>query len=142
MNTIRWGIIGCGNVTEVKSGPGFQKAQNSSLVAVMRRNGQLAQDYAQRHGVPKWYDNGQALIDDSDVDAIYVATPPSSHREYTIMAARAGKPVYVEKPMAMNFGECQEMIDDDRRLPGGGRFLVCSLLPAFAGSIFENQRAD
>jgi predicted dehydrogenase len=111
MNTIRWGIIGCGNVTEVKSGPGFQKAQNSSLVAVMRRNGQLAQDYAQRHGVPKWYDNGQALIDDSDVDAIYVATPPSSHKAYTIMAAEAGKPVYVEKPMAMNFGECQEMID-------------------------------
>ena len=111
MQTIRWGIVGCGNVTEMKSGPGFQKAHNSSLVAVMRRNGALAQDYARRHGVHNWYDNAQALIQDPDVDAVYIATPPSSHKEFTIMAAQAGKPVYVEKPMALNFGECQEMID-------------------------------
>jgi predicted dehydrogenase len=111
MKTIRWGIIGCGNVTEVKSGPGFQKARNSDLVAVMRRDGDLARDYAQRHGVPKWYDDAQALIQDPEVNAIYVATPPSSHKEYTIMAAQAGKPVYVEKPMALNFNECREMLD-------------------------------
>lgn len=111
MKTIRWGIIGCGNVTEVKSGPGFQKANNSELVAVMRRNGELAADYARRHNVPKWYDDGQALIDDPDVDAVYIATPPNAHLEYTRMAARAGKPVYVEKPMALNFAECQAMIE-------------------------------
>ncbi len=111
MNTIRWGLIGCGDVTEVKSGPALQKAENSALVAVMRRNGNLAKDYAQRHGVPNWYDDAQALIHDPDVNAIYIATPPSSHRDYTIMAAEAGKPIYVEKPMAMNFAECQEMID-------------------------------
>jgi len=110
MNQIRWGIIGCGNVTEVKSGPALQQAQRSSLVAVMRRNGELARDYAERHGVPRWYDDAQALIDDPEVDAVYVATPPSSHKEYTIMAVRAGKPVYVEKPMALNFAECQQMI--------------------------------
>ena len=57
-------IVGCGDVTEVKSGPGFQKANNSSLVAVMRRNGKLAEDYARRHGVPKWYNDGEALIRD------------------------------------------------------------------------------
>lgn len=111
MQAIRWGIVGCGDVTEVKSGPGFQKADNSSLVAVMRRNGELAQDYARRHEVNSWYDDARGLIHDSDVDAVYIATPPSSHKEYTIMAAQAGKPVYVEKPMALNFGECQEMID-------------------------------
>ena len=111
MKTIRWGIIGCGNVTEVKSGPGFQKARNSSLVAVMRRSGELARDYAQRHGVPRWYDAAKALIHDPEVDAVYVATPPSSHKDYTILAAQAGKPVYVEKPMALNFGDCQEMIE-------------------------------
>ena len=111
MNTIRWGLIGCGDVTEVKSGPALQKVENSALVAVMRRNGNLAKDYAQRHGVPNWYDDAQALIHDPDVNAIYIATPPSSHMDYTIMAAEAGKPVYVEKPMAMNFAECQEMID-------------------------------
>jgi predicted dehydrogenase len=110
MRTIRWGIIGCGDVTEVKSGPGFQKANNSSLVAVMRRTGELARDYAQRHGVPKWYDNAEALIHDPEVDAVYIATPPSSHREYTLLSAQAGKPVYVEKPMALNFAECQAMI--------------------------------
>jgi predicted dehydrogenase len=110
MRTIRWGIIGCGDVTEVKSGPGFQKATNSSLVAVMRRNGELAKDYARRHGVPKWHDNAEALIHDAEVDAVYIATPPSSHKEYTQMCARAGKPVYVEKPMALNFEECQTMV--------------------------------
>lgn len=110
MKNVRWGIIGCGDVTEVKSGPGLQHAQNSELVAVMRRNGALAQDYAQRHGVPKWYDDATALMNDPDVNAIYVATPPSTHKAYTVQAAQAGKPVYVEKPMALNYGECREMI--------------------------------
>ncbi|MGH4049989.1 MAG: Gfo/Idh/MocA family protein [Clostridium sp.] len=110
MKTIRWGIIGCGNVTEVKSGPGFQLANNSQLVAVMRRNGELAKDYAKRHNVPKWYDNADELINDPDVDAVYIATPPAFHKEYTLKCAEAGKPVYVEKPMARNFEECSAMI--------------------------------
>src|ERR1044072_2126533 len=110
MGTIRWGIIGCGDVTEVKSGPGFQKANHSTLVAVMRRDGLLAKDYAERHGVSHWYDDASQLINDPEVDAVYVATPPSSHRQYTLMAAQAGKPAYVEKPMALNFDECREMI--------------------------------
>lgn len=110
MRTIRWGIIGCGDVTEVKSGPGFQKANDSTLVAVMRRNGVLAKDYADRHGVPRAYDDASKLINDPEVDAVYIATPPSSHKQYTLMAAKARKPVYVEKPMALNFAECEEMI--------------------------------
>lgn len=109
MRTIRWGIIGAGDVTEVKSGPGFQKAINSSLVAVMRRNGELAQDYVKRHGVPRWYDDAAALINDPEVDAVYIATPPYAHKQYTLMSAAAGKPVYVEKPMALTFADCQEM---------------------------------
>ncbi len=110
MRTIRWGIIGCGDVTEVKSGPGFQKASHSRLVAVMRRNGDLARDYAHRHGVPRWYDSAEDLIGDPDVDAVYIATPPAFHKEYTLLSAQAGKPVYVEKPMALNFQECRQMI--------------------------------
>lgn len=110
METIRWGIIGCGNVTEVKSGPALQQARNSELVAVMRRNGDLARDYAERHGVPRWYDDAQALIADPDVNAVYVATPPSTHKAYTIQVAEAGKPVYVEKPMALNTDECRDMV--------------------------------
>ena len=114
MRTIWWGVIGCGDVTEVKSGPALQKAAHSALVAVMRRNGDLARDYARRHGVPRWYDDASTLIADIEVDAIYVATPPSSHLKYALLAARAGKPVYVEKPMAMTFVECREMIDGCR----------------------------
>ena len=110
MRTIGWGMIGCGEVTEVKSGPGFQKAEHSRLVAVMRRNGELAKDYARRHGVPKWYDAAEALLADPGVDAVYIATPPYAHKDYTLVAAQAGKPVYVEKPMAMRFSDCQTMI--------------------------------
>lgn len=110
MDKVRWGIIGCGDVTEVKSGPALQKAEGSELVAVMRRNGALAEDYARRHGVAKWYDDAAVLVNDPDVNAIYVATPPGFHHEYTLLAAKAGKPVYVEKPMARNHAECQDMI--------------------------------
>lgn len=119
MKKIRWGIIGCGDVTEKKSGPGFQKAANSELVAVMRRNAALAEDYAKRHNVPKWYDDSDKLINDPEVDAVYIATPPSSHMKYTIDSAKAGKPVYVEKPMAMSYKECQVMIKacEDAKVP-------------------------
>ena len=111
MDVVRWGIIGCGNVTEVKSGPAFQKADGSALVAVMRRNGEKAKDYALRHGVPKWTDNADALIHDPDVDAVYIATPPDSHAMYTKRVAEAGKPVYVEKPMGRTYSECCDMLD-------------------------------
>ncbi len=107
---MRWGIIGVGNVTERKSGPGFQQAERSELVAVMRRNGDLAADYARRNNVPRWYDDADKLINDPEVDAVYVATPPDSHREYVLRVAQAGKPVYVEKPMARTALECEEMI--------------------------------
>jgi predicted dehydrogenase len=100
--TIKWGMIGCGDVTEVKSGPAFSKVSNSKLVAVMSRNPQRAADYASRHQVSKWYDDAQALIDDPEVNAIYIATPPLSHEELTLAALKAGKPVYVEKPMAVD----------------------------------------
>lgn len=110
LNTVNWGIIGVGDVTELKSGPAFYKSAHSKLVAVMRRDAKKAADYASRHDVPKWYDNGSQLINDPDVDAVYVATPPDTHAGYAIKAMRAGKPVYVEKPMARNFAECMEMI--------------------------------
>jgi len=108
--TIRWGILGCGDVCEVKSGPAFSKVEGSELVAVMRRDAGLAEDYARRHNVPRWYDSAEALIADEEVDAVYIATPPGSHRDYAVQVARAGKPAYVEKPMARNHRECQEMI--------------------------------
>jgi 1,5-anhydro-D-fructose reductase (1,5-anhydro-D-mannitol-forming) len=107
---VRWGIIGCGDVTEVKSGPAFQKAERSSLVAVMRRDQAKAEDFARRHGVPRWYSDAGRLITDPEVDAIYIATPPSSHKRYVMMAAEMKKPVYVEKPMAIDHAECRDMV--------------------------------
>lgn len=110
MKTIHWGFIGCGIVTEKKSGPAFNKVEGSKVVAVMRRNADKAKDYATRHGIDTWYTDAQKLIDDPNVNAIYVATPPSTHAQYAIAAMRAGKPVYVEKPMAASYAECQEMV--------------------------------
>jgi 1,5-anhydro-D-fructose reductase (1,5-anhydro-D-mannitol-forming) len=110
MKTIRWGIIGCGDVTEVKSGPALAKAQHSTLVAVMRRDGARAEAYARRHGVPRWSADAAAIIEADDIDAVYVATPPDTHREYVLRCAAAGKPVLVEKPMALDARECDAMI--------------------------------
>ena len=110
-NEIRWGILGVGNVCEVKSAPAMQLIPNSKIVAVMRRNAQKAKDYASRHQISKWYTDAQGLIDDPEVNAIYIATPPNAHLELCTLAAKSGKPVYVEKPMARTFSECQEMIE-------------------------------
>jgi predicted dehydrogenase len=106
MKIIKWGFIGCGEVTEKKSGPAFSEVEGSSVVAVMSRNKDHVRHYALSHNIPKWYTDAQELIDDPDVNAVYVATPPSSHATYAIMAMKAGKPVYVEKPLASTYEDC------------------------------------
>jgi len=106
MKIIKWGFIGCGEVVEKKSGPAFSMVEGSSVVAVMSRDEQRARGYAQRHGIAKWYTDAQQLIDDAEVNAVYIATPPSSHATYAIMAMKAGKPVYVEKPLASTYEDC------------------------------------
>lgn len=111
VSPVRWGVIGAGDVVEHKSGPALQAASGSQLVAVMRRDAAKAADFARRHGVPRWYDDADALINDPDVDAVYIATPPHMHAPYTVRAAAAGKPVYVEKPMARTAAECRVMLD-------------------------------
>lgn len=111
MKTINWGIIGCGDVTERKSGPAFNKVEYSKLIAVMRRHAEKARDYAKRHNVPYWYDNAGELINHKDINAIYIATPPSSHLEYAIKALKANKHVYLEKPMTLNAIEAVQLCD-------------------------------
>lgn len=119
---IQWGIIGCGDVTEIKSGPAFNKVPNSKLVAVMRRDAARAKDYAERHGVPAWYSDATALINDPAVNAVYVATPPLQHEAYTVQALLAGKPVYVEKPMAIEAKAARRMKEAAERT--GARLCV------------------
>ncbi|MCD8296438.1 MAG: Gfo/Idh/MocA family oxidoreductase [Prevotella sp.] len=106
MKLINWGFIGCGDVTEKKSGPAFNEVEGSKVVAVMCRTEKNARSYAERHNINRWYTDAQELIEDPDINAIYVATPPSSHAIYAIMAMRAGKPVYVEKPLAASYDDC------------------------------------
>ncbi len=110
MKEINFGIIGCGDVTEKKSGPAFQKLEGSNLYAVMRRDEEKLRDYAQRHGVDKYTSNYLDLLNDPLIDAIYIATPPEKHCFYTLEAAKYGKAVYVEKPMGMTVSECHDMI--------------------------------
>ena len=105
-NTVRWGILGCGDVTEIKSGPALQKVARSSLECVMRRDAAKAADYAGRHQVPRWTADAEALIADPDLTAIYIATPPDTHADYAIRALKAGKNVLLEKPIALNGDEC------------------------------------
>ena len=111
MAVVRWGMIGCGDVAEVKAGPGFQKADGSALVAVMRRSIDKARDFAARHGVARVHADAEDLIADPGVDAVYVATPPASHCELALASARAGKPCLVEKPMAMSHEQCRRMVE-------------------------------
>lgn len=108
-NEIRWGFIGCGQVTEQKSGPAFAKIEGSRIEAVMSRKIDKARSYAERHGIARYYSDAQELIDDPNVNAIYIATPPSSHATYAIMSLKAGKPCYVEKPLAASYYECQRI---------------------------------
>ena len=106
LKQIKWGFIGCGEVTEKKSGPAFNAVEGSQVVAVMSRKAEKAQSYAERHGVKRWYTDPQELVNDREVNAVYIATPPSTHATYAIMAMKSGKAVYVEKPMASNYEDC------------------------------------
>jgi len=106
MKIIKWGFIGCGEVTEKKSGPAFSEVEGSQVEAVMSRQEEKARSYAVRHGVRKWYTDPIELIEDPDVNAVYIATPPSSHATFAIMSMKAGKPVYVEKPLAASYDDC------------------------------------
>lgn len=109
MKEIRWGFIGCGEATEKKSGPAFSLVPGSRVTAVMSRNRDKARSYAERHNIPHWYDDAMKLVSDPDVNAVYIATPPSSHATYAIMAMKAGKPVYIEKPLAASYVDCQRI---------------------------------
>jgi 1,5-anhydro-D-fructose reductase (1,5-anhydro-D-mannitol-forming) len=107
---IRWGIIGCGAVCEVKSGPAFYKCENSSLVAVMCRNVEKARDFAERHNVRTHYGTVEELIQDPQVDCVYVATPPGGDRVSIAKAIVAHKkPCYMEKPLGRDGNEAEEI---------------------------------
>ena len=116
---VLWGVIGVGDVCEKKSAPAMQKIEHSDIKVVMRRDGDKAEDYARRHHVSHWTDDAEEVLADPDINAIYIATPPYGHAELAIKAAAAGKPTYVEKPMARTYDECARMVSafQQARLP-------------------------
>jgi len=106
---IVFGMIGCGDVTERKSGPAFRKLPQTEMKWVMRRDEKKLEDYAKRHEIPYFSTEVLDMLRDPDVDAVYIATPPHMHKYYTVLAAEHKKDVYVEKPMALTSDECREM---------------------------------
>jgi predicted dehydrogenase len=108
---VRWGIVGAGNVCEHKGGPPLYQLEGCRLVGVTRRDPAKGQDYARRHGPSRYFESLDALLAEPALDAVYVATPPTCHAEHTAAAARAGRHVLCEKPMAMNAAECRAMVD-------------------------------
>lgn len=119
MKKVKWGMIGTGSVTEVKSGPGFYKSKNSELYGVFNRNRDKAIDWAKRHGINKVYETIDEMLMDENIDAIYIATPPNVHKEYAIRCLEAGKIPYIEKPMAFNYHECQDIlkVSNEKNIP-------------------------
>lgn len=105
MKTINWGIIGCGNVTEVKSGPPYKLVEGFNLKAVMRRDVEKLKDYANRHQIENYYTDSDSLINDPEVDAIYIATPPDTHKHYALKVANAKKPCCIEKPLSPSYAD-------------------------------------
>ncbi|MEM8506972.1 MAG: Gfo/Idh/MocA family oxidoreductase [Bacteroidota bacterium] len=116
---IRWGIIGCGNVTEVKSGPPYRFTRDFELAMVMRRDKEKAKDYAIRHGVPGYTSDPSEIIENPGIHAIYIATPPDTHKQYGLQVAQVGKPCCIEKPMAPTFADSLEIFNafEERQVP-------------------------
>ena len=108
-DVIRWGIIGCGDVVETKNGPAFYLAEGSELAGIWNRTKSKAIDWCKRHGHGRAYDTLDELLDDPDIDIIYVATTPNVHKEYAIKVAKAHKHCYIEKPIALSWEEAEEI---------------------------------
>ncbi len=110
-NPVRWGILGYARIAREKLIPAIQEAPSATLYAIASRDMKTARDAAQAHGFAKAYDDYQKLLDDPDVDAVYIPLPNGLHKEWTVKAAAAGKHVLCEKPMALTAADCQEMAD-------------------------------
>jgi len=107
---LRWGLIGCGDIAAKRVAAALREGQGSTLVAVARARGELAAEFASRHGARRWYADWRELLADGEIDAVYLATPVHLHAEQTVAAAAAGKHVLCEKPMALDVPQCERML--------------------------------
>lgn len=110
MDSVRWGIIGAGDIVRKRVAPAINDLANCELEAIARANAGKAEESAREFGAKRWYGDWLDVVKDDEVDAVYIATPVYLHAPQTIAAAEAGKHVLCEKPMAMNAAECDTMI--------------------------------
>jgi 1,5-anhydro-D-fructose reductase (1,5-anhydro-D-mannitol-forming) len=108
---VRWGVIGAGGFADRRSIPGLKEAENAVLQAVMVRDLNRAKALAEKHGAQEYYDSVEGLLSSESIDAVHISTPVYLHCEHTVAAARRGKHVLCEKPMARTVEECREMIE-------------------------------
>jgi xylose dehydrogenase (NAD/NADP) len=111
MKSLRWGILGCAAIADRAVIPAIQASETGQLLAIASRDESKARRKAEQFGIPKFYGSYEALLADPDIDAIYIPLPNHLHKEWTIAAAKAGKHILCEKPLAMNAQEAQEMVD-------------------------------
>ena len=116
---LRWGVIGCGGVAEKKSVPAYQMTSGFMVHSVMRRDAEKAKDYAERHKIPYWSSDASEVIENPEIDAVYIATPPDSHKHYALQVASVGKPCCIEKPMAPCYSDANEILQafEERNIP-------------------------
>ena len=107
---VRWGILSTANIGVRKVIPAISKAERCEVVAIASRDGERAARAADELGIPRAHDGYEALLSDPEVDAVYIPLPNSQHAAWTIAAARAGKHVLCEKPLAMTAAEAEEMV--------------------------------
>ena len=110
MRRLTWGLIGAGDIVKKRVGPALRDIASCHFYAVARTHSDLAESSARELGASKGYSTWQELIHDPEIEAVYIATPVYLHAEMTMAAAAAGKHVLCEKPMAMNPGDCDKMI--------------------------------
>ena len=108
LNTIRWGILSTARIA-TKVSQAINATPGAEVAAVASRSADRAASWAKQHGIRRSYESYQALLDDDELEAIYIPLPPSMHAEWTIRAAEAGKHVICEKPIAINVTQAEEM---------------------------------
>ncbi len=132
--------IGLGRLGQVYAADLAHRVPNARLVAVADKRADIAEAFARRHGVPKWYAGHEEVIADQDVEAVVVITPTSTHREVVIEAARGRKAIFCEKPIALSLAEAEEMLEAVR---SAGVFLQMGFQRRFdAGYVAAKEKLD
>ena len=107
--TVRWGILGCSGIGKSRTIPGLLACENAELYAIAGRNEEKLKAYAEPFAPKKLYTDYQALLEDENVDAVYLPLPNGVHMEWVEKAAKAGKHILCEKPMALTEEQVREM---------------------------------